>query len=162
MPVWVNLRHLQRKPQDLQGELSVEELALGEREDIIHVRQALRYALRAERVGADVLVQGRLHLVLDCECARCLKAFRWPLVFEHWVCHLPLEGEEAAPVINDCVDLTPWIREDTLLAFPQHPLCHPECRGLPEWQSCGARRASGDRPPEAGSMTWAELDKLKF
>jgi uncharacterized protein len=162
MPLLVNLRHLQRKPQDLQGELSAEELDFGALDEIIHVREALRYELRAEQLGANVLVQGRLEVVLDCECARCLKPFRWPLALEPWTCHLALEGEERAWVVNDCVDLTPWIREDTLLACPQHPLCHPECRGLPEWQSFGAPATSGARQDEAGSTTWAELDKLKF
>jgi len=39
---------------------------------------------------------------------------------------LPLEGEEKTPVDNDCVDLTPFAREDMLLEFPQHPVCEPE------------------------------------
>ena len=40
------------------------------------------------------------------------------------------EGEDRVAVDNDCVDLTPYLREDILLEFPQHPLCKPECRGL--------------------------------
>jgi uncharacterized metal-binding protein YceD (DUF177 family) len=44
--------------------------------------------------------------------------------------HLPLEGEDKVPVDNDCVDLTPFVREDILLEFPQHPLCKPDCGGI--------------------------------
>ena len=49
-----------------------------------------------------------------------------------WIADLPLVGEEKVAVDNDCVDLTPYLREDILLAFPQHPLCEPDCRGLPK------------------------------
>ena len=55
---------------------------------------------------------------------------------------LPLEGEEEVPVINDCVDLTPYMREDILLAFPQHPLCEPDCGGL-QAQPGQSERTSG-------------------
>jgi len=110
-----------------------------------------------------LLIQGRLRLVLACQCVRCLKAFQRPLVFAQWTRHLPLEGEDRVSVVNDCVDLTPYIREDILLEFPQHPLCDPECRGLPKtWQ--GERTPAGNPDPArlAGSPAWAELNKLKF
>ena len=74
-----------------------------------------------------------------------------------WACHLALEGEEKAAVINDCVDLTPYIREDILLAFPQQPLCEPECKGL-----ANMRKKRPGAEPEAVSDTWAELNKLKL
>ena len=73
---------------------------------------------------------GSLTLTLDCECVRCLKTFEHELKLTDWALHLPLEGEEKVPVENDCVDLTPFVREDILLEFPQHPLCKPDCRGL--------------------------------
>ena len=44
---------------------------------------------------------------------------------------------------NDCVDLTPFVREDILLEFPQHPLCKPDCGGLKTsqtWQGPKNRR----------------------
>ena len=79
---------------------------------------------------------------------------------EEWACHLALEGEEKVAVINDCVDLTPYIREDILLAFPQHPLCEPECKGLSILQN--QQETGAGREQESASATWAELNKLKF
>ncbi len=74
--------------------------------------------------------RGQLQLTLECECVRCLRPFQNHLVLKRWACHLPLLGEEKVLVVDDCVDLTPWLREDILLAYPQHPLCEPKCSGL--------------------------------
>jgi uncharacterized metal-binding protein YceD (DUF177 family) len=69
-----------------------------------------------------------------------------------------LEGEDKVSVENDCVDLTPFIREDILLDFPQHPLCKPECAGLKTKSQAPKVK---DAEKEA-SAVWAELDKLKL
>ena len=64
---------------------------------------------------------------------RCLEDFEFELEPDPWTLYLPLEpleGDEAVSVKNDCVDLTPCVREDILLGFPQHPLCRPDCDGL--------------------------------
>jgi uncharacterized protein len=100
--------------------------------------------------------------VLDCHCVRCLKPFKYPLKFEDWTALLPLEGEDRVPVVNDLVDLTPSIREDILLAFPQHPLCDPECRGLPKTSIGGNKQTKKTGQVEPKSPAWAELDKLKL
>jgi uncharacterized protein len=104
-----------------------------------------------------LLVTGSLRIILNCQCVRCLKAFEHRLVLEDWTCHVPLAGEEKAPVNNDCVDLTPLVREDMLLEFPPHPLCKPDCVGLKKGQ---APKTSGK--DKAASSAWAELDKLKL
>ena len=74
-----------------------------------------------------------------------------------WACHLPLKGDDATPISNDLVNLTPYIREDILLALPQHPLCEPECRGL----KLPASVDPGEKSDKASSA-WSELDKLKL
>jgi uncharacterized metal-binding protein YceD (DUF177 family) len=66
-------------------------------------------------------------------------------------------------VINDCVDLTPYVREDIFLAFPQRPLCDPNCSGLktPANKSEHGPAASGEAPGDSSSP-WSVLDKLKL
>jgi uncharacterized protein len=110
----------------------------------------------------SLLVQGSLQLPLQCECVRCLKSFEHKLKLSHWARLLPLEGEEKTPVDNDCVDLTPYLREDILLEFPQHPLCETECRGLPANQTGKAKRTTKPEASTQQSSAWNELDKLKF
>lgn len=156
MRALINLRHLEDGNVTLQDEMSVEELDVETKDNLIQVREPLSYDLETQRMEGGVLVQGTLSLKLNCRCARCLKDFQYPLALENWVCHLPLVGEETAEVINDCVDLTPYIRDDIVLAFPQRPLCDPECKGLASMAKQPVPEA------EPASNPWAELNKLKL
>ncbi len=162
MPLLVNLRHLEAHNLRLEGELSVSDLDVDPRDEVIQVVHPLKYHLEVQKLEGSLLVQGRLRLVLECQCVRCLKSFARALDLENWTCHLPLEGEEAARISNDCVDLTPYVREDILLEFPQHPLCDPECRGLPKTYIGKAEKSGNTGQPGAGSSAWNELNKLKF
>ena len=158
MSLQVNLRHLEEHGIHLEGELPAAELDLGVNDELIRAEQPLRYDLSVELLHDAVLVTGSLALALDCECGRCLKKFKTELKLSGWAAHLPLEGEDKVPVDNDCVDLTPFVREDILLNFPQHPLCKPDCAGLkPKGR---ARKVEAAEKPAAA--VWAELDKLKI
>jgi len=167
MPVTFNLRHLEDKVLEdkvlhLLGELPASELELATLDELIQVTEPVSYDLAAQKLDKGVLIQGRLQLVLNCECVRCLAPFRHPLDLPHWSCHLALEGEEKALVVNDCVDLTPYLREDIVLAFPQHPLCKPECRGLVSARGGRADEPGGVKESRSTSSAWAELNKLKI
>lgn len=162
MALVVNIRHLEEKNLHLKGELTAADLEVGALDEMIHVNRPLTYDLEVQQLDQSVLVQGTLALTLDCECVRCLKPFRLPLKLDHWACHLALEGEEKAVVVNDSVDLTPYIREDIVLAFPQHPLCKPECSGLASIQQPPEKRPGVADRSESASSTWAALDKLKL
>jgi uncharacterized protein len=159
MSLTVNLRHLETSDIRLKGELSLAELDLDVRDELIHVAKPVEYDLEVEKLDDAVLVQGGLQILLECECVRCLKKFRRRLNLENWTLHLPLEGEDAVVVDNDCVDLTPFAREDILLEFPQHPLCKPDCRGL-EKISAGKTKTAGES--NVVSPAWVELNKLKL
>jgi uncharacterized metal-binding protein YceD (DUF177 family) len=162
MPITVNVRHLETQNVDCEGELAVAELDLGLRDAIVRAEKPLRYALEVQKLDTALLLQGRLQLVLRCECVRCLKAFDYVLELAPWTAHVPLEGEEKALVINDCVDLTPYVREDILLELPQHPLCGAACCGLPRTDSGKANKTSGSGSIQRDSLAWGELDKLKL
>ena len=161
MRLTINLRHLENGNLHLAGEWPVDELDLDIGDELIQIHNPLKYDLSAERHGRNVLVHGKLELVLDCECIRCLKGFQHPVRIPKWTCDLPLDGEDQVTIENDCVDLTPFVRDDILLAFPQHPLCDRKCSGLknvplPGKNPCGGNETRMD------SSAWAELDKLKF
>ena len=162
MPLLINLRHLEEKNLSLQGELASSELELESLDELIHAGRPLQYDLEVERLEQNLLVQGKLEIILECECARCLKRFDYSLKFDPWVCHIPLQGEESAVVQGDCIDLTPYLREDILLAFPQHPLCEPDCAGLTGRQPGPGPEPGGSAKSAAASSAWAELNKLKF
>jgi uncharacterized protein len=156
-----NLRHLEKKNLHLEGSVTAPELDLINLDELVKVTEPLSYSLDVERSGDNVLVAGSLHFTLDCECARCLKPFKKEIDIPEWSAVLPLSGEEAVPVVNDSVDLTPLLREDTLLAFPQHPLCKPECSGLLKATE-PAPETSRAEERGATPFAWAELNKLKL
>jgi len=163
MSLKVNLRHLEAREQHLQDELPVKDLDLDVHDEVIQINQPLYYDLRVEKLDEGILAQGVLRLTLDCECVRCLKPCQYEIHLPEWACHLALTGEEAAPIVNDCVDLTPYVREDILLEFPQHPLCNAECRGLPKPLGSKRKRTNGAADSNSkGSVAWSELNKLKF
>ena len=158
MSLFVNLRHLEEHEVRLKGELPVAELDFGVQDEMIRLEKPLKYDLQVEQLHDSVLVTGSLKLVLDCECVRCLKPFAYKLEMKGWALHLPLEGEDKVSVLNDCIDLTPFVREDMLIEFPQHPLCKPECAGLKKKTKVQKAGAEEEKPPSP----WTELDKLKL
>ena len=162
MPLLINLRHLERGPQHFAGEIPVNDLDLEGVDELITLKEPLKYDLEVQKMEQSILAQGRLELTLHCECVRCLKPFAYRLEINDWACLLALEGEEKAVVTNDSVDLTPSIREDILLGFPQHPLCKPDCSGLPEKAIGKTKKTGGTGQTKEISSAWAQLNKLKF
>jgi uncharacterized protein len=159
MPLQVNIRHLEDKEVRLRGELPAAELDLENNDELVRARLPVRYDLTVQRLGDAILVQGRIEVTLDCECARCLKAFQHRIEMPDWAAHLPLEGPEKVDIKDDLADLTPCLREDILLEYPQHPLCEAGCAGLPN--RAKKHETKGASQTE-GSSAWSELNKLKF
>jgi uncharacterized metal-binding protein YceD (DUF177 family) len=163
MPVIVNLRHFEEGNVTLEGELSPKELA-GEdfQDELVNITKPLHYDVEVEKNENNLHVRGELDLTLDVFCKRCLKEFEHEVHLAPYHAYIPLEGEDAAPVKNDLVDLLPIFREDMLLAFPQHPLCSEDCAGLANVSA--SKTLSADKsPPDSGNRSaWSELDKLKL
>ena len=127
---------------------------------LIQVREMVEYALVAQRLDRNLLVRGRVRLRLECECVRCLKPFCLPLDLRDFAVDLPLAGEDSS-VTGDFVDLTSWVREDILLAFPQHPLCDAGCVGLKKLSPPGKAAQPGQESQMTESV-WAVLNELKL
>lgn len=108
VPFLVDLLKLQTESLDLSGELPVAELDLGGDDTVVHLVHPLEYELTATNLDDALLVQGELRLPLDCECVRCLTPFMLVVEVPEFAVHLPLKGEDAVPVVGDCVDLTPF------------------------------------------------------
>ncbi len=160
MALIVNLRLLSQETLFLQGDLSPAELDFGLQDAMFQITQPVAYDLEVAMVEDALLVRGQLQATLDCECVRCLQRFTQLLNLAELTIHLPLTGDEAVTMDNDNVDLTPFLREDMILEFPQHPLCKPECAGLKKTSEKQAP-AAGEKP-ELKVSAWAELNKLKL
>jgi uncharacterized metal-binding protein YceD (DUF177 family) len=160
-PLTLNLRHLATRDLDLVGSLSSKDLELDALDPLITEVGPVSYALKVEKMERSLLITGTWELQLSCQCSRCLKPFPLGLGSKAVILELELQGEEAVTVDGDFVDLTPHFREDILLAFPQHPLCGPGCRGLESLAPKDNAMQPGDKSAEASSA-WAVLDKLKL
>jgi len=118
---------------------------------------ALHYELHAAPVRGGVLITGSASSTAVAQCDRCLTSFRLPLVVQG-ICHFVRMPEEGY------VDLTEEMREDILLALPDHLLCREDCRGL--CPTCGGdlNRGPCGCPPAAtrASDVWAGLDLLEL
>lgn len=162
-PLMFHLSQLEKAPLVLTGEVTPAQADLEFADELVHIQHPLHYNLTIERLGDGVLVQGALRLVVNCECSRCLKGFEAPIEIKPWACHVDLEGDEQPEMKGDAVDLTPYIREDIVLALPQRPLCDSKCNGLPGIvkSDVGKQTAvppSGDKP----KTVWDQLDQLKL
>jgi uncharacterized protein len=162
MPLLINIRQLAARELALTGQIPVLELDMDKLDEIVRVKEPLQYDLVVQKTNEDLLIQGKLQIALDCQCVRCLKPFRQQVKLEGAICNLSLHGEEAIRVVNDCVDLTPYLRESILLEVPQHPVCERDCPGVPLDSDPGAHTARGTGQSEEASSAWAELNKLKF
>lgn len=160
-PLRVNLHHLTARALTLKGELPVAMLDIETLDEMIRLGGPLSYSMTVEKLTDQLLARGQLTLELDCVCVRCLREFRHIVRLSDWVCPVPLTGPEPAVVEEDCVDLTPYVREDILLAFPQHPLCAPGCPGLKPADRGKANTQRGAEGAECPSV-WSKLDELKL
>ncbi len=99
--------------------------------------------------GRRVLAQGHLTVVVELECARCLKPHEVVLEIDvERECSLQQiddpeayvdEGEELPPVpiVNaDEIDLGELVRQLIIIHTPPRSLCRPDCKGL--CATCGA------------------------
>jgi uncharacterized protein len=158
MPIKVNLRHLEDKSVQLEGELPIKELDLMLTDDMVQPAGPLHYDIEVTRQNQNLLIQGNVGLTLDCKCVRCLRPLKQELEIDPYDAFIPLEGEDRAPIENDLVDLTPYVREDILLAIPTHPVCAEGCARLPQFSQKEQAAMQDSRRKEA----WNKLDKLKL
>ena len=162
MPLLFNIRQTEQHNLHLAGELPISDLDVDLHDDVIQPSSALHYRLEIQKLGESVLVRGELRLPVACVCVRCLSGFNKVVSIPEWTCHLPLQGEDAVVVMNDLVDLTPFLRDDILLELPQHPLCKPDCGGLSKAPVRAAELNRSTTPADDVSSVWAELDRLKL
>lgn len=98
----------------------------------------------------EIVVRGRLEVLMEADCDRCLEAARFPISLDFDLIYRPLpdtmpeevvlspEETEIAFYRGLGIELEDVVREQVLLALPMRRLCHPECRGI--CPVCGENR----------------------
>jgi uncharacterized protein len=111
----------------------------------------LRYALDVGLSGGGVFATGRVSVPVEMTCVACLQPFVHEAVVEPFAAQVEIDGREL-------VDLTPAVREELLLALPNHPRCD-----LISGHSCPYQgpESSGGGTQASAQSAWDQLDKLK-
>lgn len=94
----------------------------------------LKGTLRLSRTREGILVQGTLETASEGECRRCLSVVHVPIelhIEELFTTHPDKHPKTQFRVDDDAIlDLTPLLREETIINTPLAPLCRNDCAGL--------------------------------
>jgi uncharacterized protein len=132
----------------------------------------------AELLGGmlgEIRVKGRLDVVMESECDRCLELAKVPLSGEFDLFYQP-EPEDAKPgdeveigdgesqvgfYQGEGLELEDVLREQVLLMLPMQRICSEDCKGI--CPVCGQNRnlAACGCTVKPGDDRWAALKKLK-
>jgi uncharacterized metal-binding protein YceD (DUF177 family) len=113
----------------------------------------VRYSLDVGMSDGGLWARGHVSAEVECECVRCLERFRQVLSVPDFACQIELQGREA-------VDLTEFLREDTLLALPAHPHC--DWDGKKVCKASFVTDQSAVEPLDDHVDAWKALDNLKL
>lgn len=116
---------------------------------------SVHYELTANYVTDELLVNGKVWADVRFTCSRCADDFSVKLEEKRFYAAKEVFNR------NESVDLTEEIREAIVCAFPSHPVCKPDCKGL--CPHCGVNLNSGKcscKPVSDG--VWQALSGLNL
>ena len=146
----VHLKQIPPEGKHLEGEEDAKCLDLGD----IGAKPVgpVAYALDVGLSGGGVFATGQVTVPVEMTCVACLQPFVYEAKVDSFAAQVQIDGREL-------VDLTPSVREELLLALPNHPRCD-----LTTGHSCPYQRpdASGGGTQESTESAWDQLDKLKL
>ena len=120
----------------------------------IQVETPVSYSLEAQVVPGELIIRGSLSVDVSFRCSRCGERMTIKIREPSFIF-----AKEAGP--DESVDLTEEMREAIILAFPNYPLCSPDCKGL--CAKCGANlKKKKCKCKDKSESAWAALEGLKL
>lgn len=112
----------------------------------------VRYSLDVGLSDGGLFATGSVIAPVEMTCVACLQPFVYEAKVDPFATQVEIDGREL-------VDLTPMIREELLLALPNHPRCD-----LTPGHACPYQKpeASGGGMQKTTESAWDQLDKLKL
>jgi uncharacterized protein len=160
-----------QQPLELQGTLDMTDLFRNSPE--YKPLTPMKYDLVARAADDRILVSGQLTCDVRMQCSRCLDNFDETIrvSFEEQF-RIARDGEtglieddEAVPVTEERIDLSPYLAEELVVQLPYAPLCKEDCKGLcPDCgvnlneQSCDCNTEKVD-PRMAALQDWFKSQK---
>lgn len=116
----VDLTRLKPGGEILEGEADVIDLE----ETYVHPFGGVRYRLKAQAFGTELLVRGHVEQDFELVCSRCGKDFDTTIAVDDFV-----ESYEINEKVQEIV-LTNDVRDAIILNLPSYPVCDEACPGV--------------------------------
>ncbi|MCR5415138.1 MAG: DUF177 domain-containing protein [Kiritimatiellae bacterium] len=136
----IDVARLDPEGETLEGEADIVDLD----EPFVKPFGGVRYSLKAQLFGTELLVRGRLEQDFDLVCSRCGETFDTTVKVDDFTASVEVSQKD------QFADLTVDARECIILALPTYPVCAEDCPGF-------AQKA--EKPK--GDDRWSALDGLK-
>lgn len=124
---------------------------------------------------AEIRIQGKLAVEMECNCDRCLEPTRYPIDSQFDLFYRPMTDDEVPGEVRldagdtetsfytgDGIELEEVLREHILLMLPMQKLCREDCKGI--CPQCGQNQnialCSCDARP--GDDRWLALREVKL
>lgn len=161
----ISVEQITESPKELRFKESIEDLNLLCADDETRDYRfppLLDVSLVYYRSGQELFFQGWLGGMVEGSCSRCLKSYSFSLEkrFDFVLTPDPVSAKSRELTRDEMglsfysaeeINLSPFVREQVLLALPTRPLCVDSCRGLCvgcgadlNEESCRCSRAPGD------------------
>ena len=135
----VDVARLAREGETLEGEVDCVDID----EEFVKPFGGVRYRLKAQLIGQELLVKGVLEQDFTLACSRCGEDFDDTIRVDDFVQSYEI-GEKTQEV-----DLTEDARESIILTLPAYPVCSETCPGIEQ------------KVEMPGDSRWDILDNLK-
>ena len=116
----VDTTRLDADGADLEGEVNAVDLD----EEFVRPFGGVRYRLRAQMFGSELLVRGHLEQDFELVCSRCGEDFDDTIAVDDFTVSREIDANEPE------VDLTDEVRESIILTLPTYPVCGETCPGV--------------------------------
>ena len=174
----IPLNQISESLKEIQFEEGIEDLNpadVGQKRGEFRFPPFLNVNLTYYRSGQDLFFHGHLDRVIEACCSRCLRFYSFSLEkdFDFVLTPEPPTAKSRELYRDEMglsfyssedINLSPFIREQVLLALPMRPLCDEGCRGLCpscglnlNHESCLCPAPSGD--PRMGFFRNLRLDR---
>ena len=115
----------------------------------------VRCTVQVNRMGTQVVIQGKFETIVKLNCSRCVELSEHRLTAEFTSDFRPYTENPAGAgdmeltpeelditwYQNNALDLTEQVRENILINLPMQPLCKEDCKGLCD--QCGTNLNTG-------------------
>ena len=116
----IDVARLDPEGEDFEGEVACVDLD----ESFVKAFGGVRYRLRAQAFGTELLVRGALEQDFDLVCSRCGKDFDDTVEVDDYTFSCQIDEH------NPEVDLTEDVRESIILTLSTYPVCSERCQGV--------------------------------